>query len=170
MLEQEQARSLITCNKFNHITWNYESRCFLPPQQTITITMNQGLVPKIGIVPPPWCFFSFHFFRQSLQQLIGLQTEVMPWDSWCLTSCLSDWETPQLSQPLPSLDHMHISWGKDGVAWSWSSKLAVVTWLDWASRIRWHRGVKWITCTESTFYFNKNMLIWSLSRRPHQEG
>lgn len=59
---------------------------------------------------------------------------------------------------------MHISWGKDGVAWSWSSsKRAVVTWLDWASRVRWHMGLKWI---ESTFYFNKNMLILSLSWRP----
>ena len=62
---------------------------------------------------------------------------------------------------------MHISWGKDGVAWSWSSGLAAVTWLDWASRVRWHRGVKWITCTQSTVYFNKNMLIWSLSERPY---
>lgn len=42
--------------------------------------------------------------------LAGLQTEVMPRERFLMPySCLSAGETPQLSQPLPSLDHMHIS-------------------------------------------------------------
>lgn len=52
---------------------------------------------------------------------------------------------------------MHISWGKDGAAWSWSSSVwVVVTRLDCACRVRWHMEVKWIN---SMSYFNRNMLI-----------
>lgn len=80
----------MTCNYTQNFSksrmGHYESPCFFPTQQTILMLINQSRLPKIGTAAR--CVF---FLTVTTTTVVGLQTEVMPWERFLVPYLTPVW-------------------------------------------------------------------------------